>query len=74
MLNIYVQLQNKGSYFPPSKRLSPNLAHMERKTALKIKIINIYSKNKQTKNKQTGKKKIRHIRAHSTATQKPTRN
>lgn len=69
MLNIYVQLQNKGSYFPPSRRLSPNLAHMERKTALKIKIINIYSKNKQT-----GKKNIRHIRAQSTATQKPTRN
>ena len=74
MLNIYVQLQNKGSYFPPSRRLSSNPAHMERKTALKKNIINIYSKNKQTKNKETGKKKIRHIRAHSTATQKTTRN
>ena len=74
MLNIYVQFQNNASYFPPSRRLSPNPAHMERKTALKKNIINIYSKNKQTKNKETGKKKIRHIRAHSTATQKPTRN
>ena len=68
MLNIYIQLQNKGSYFLTSRRLSPNPAHIKIKIVLKIKIIHICSKNKQTrkekrktnikahKNKQTNKK------------------
>ena len=36
-LNIYIQLQGKGSYFPSSRRLIPNTTHIEMKTALKIK-------------------------------------
>ena len=44
------------SYFPTSRRLSPNPTHIEMKTALQIKIIHNCSKIKQTK-KQTNRKK-----------------
>ena len=49
MLNIYIQLQNKRSYFLTSRKLSPNPAHNE-KLAIKIRIIHNRSKIKQTKN------------------------
>ena len=50
--NIYIQLQNKRSNFPTSRRLSPNPTHIEMKTALKIKIIHSCSKIKQTNRKK----------------------
>ena len=60
-----MQLQNKTSYFPTSRRLSPNPTHIEMKTALKIKIIHLFQK--QTNKKQTGKKKKKktNLKAHS---------